>query len=161
MTFECMTSNRVGWMQAWPEDGLHPLSCLHGHMCSFTDSPLANPANKSPPTRKPFSPPNAFTAILWMWWCLLLHDWLLPPPRRFPAHMAPPGSGQWPRRQDLNSEYAFLLPPSGSKAFNARDRPQRPYNVEWRDNMTCGERENIIFTITCLVMAPFKRKTDN
>ncbi|KAM9361311.1 transcription factor Sp1 [Symphorus nematophorus] len=24
--------------------------------------------------------------------------------------MAPPGSGQWPRRQDLNSQYAFLLP---------------------------------------------------
>lgn len=69
-TSRYLISDRVGWMQAWPEEGLHPLSCLHGHMCCFTDSPLAHPNNTSPPTSEPFSPPSSVTASVWMWWGL-------------------------------------------------------------------------------------------
>lgn len=52
------SDKRVGWMQAWLEDELHPQPCLHGHMCYFTDSPLTHPNNQSPPTTEPFSPPS-------------------------------------------------------------------------------------------------------
>lgn len=100
--------------------GLHLLSCLHGHMCFFVDKPLAHPSCKI--TLPPMShfllpawpqPVQAFSDMV----ILLLQDRRLPPPSSFPAHMAPPGSGQRPRRQDLNSKNAFL-----EKAVNTRDR---------------------------------------
>lgn len=102
------------------EDGLHLLSCLHGHMCFLIDKPLAHPSCKTtlPPMSHFLLPaqPQPVYAFLDML-ILLLQERRLPPPSSFPAHMAPPGSGQRPRRQDLNSKNAFL-----EKAVNKRDR---------------------------------------
>lgn len=99
------------WVGAASEDGLHLLPCLHGHMCFFTDNPLAHPSFAHPlPPESHFllpacsQPVWAFSDMV----ILLPGERRLPPPSCFPAHMAPPGSGQRPRRQDLNSKNAFL-----------------------------------------------------
>lgn len=113
VTSECLTKFRqMGGRRKSAEDGLHPLSCLHGYMCCFTDSPLAHPNNTSPPTSEPiFSSQRGYSQCLSVMWSLLLHpDGLLPPPCCFPAHMTPPGSGQWPRRQYLNTKSACFPP---------------------------------------------------
>ncbi|CAB1453409.1 unnamed protein product [Pleuronectes platessa] len=80
-------------------------------MCYSTDSPLARPDNHKPShIRDMFSSPRGRSQCVSVMGSLLLHPGsLLPPPRCFPTHRAPPGSGHWPRRQDLNTPHAFLL----------------------------------------------------
>lgn len=117
MWISCLTSHIVEWRQSWPVDGLHPLSCLHGHMCAFIDSPLAHPSNKSPPTRRQFSPPSA----VWLWWWVFCS---MADTSRLLAVSQPTwrhqGVARGTRRQDLRLENAFFVPPFDLKGPNAK-----------------------------------------
>lgn len=126
-----------------------------GTCASSSTNPLAHPSCKIalPPVShfllpaRP-QPVQAFSDMV----ILLLQDRRLPPPSCFPAHMAPPGSGQRPRRQDLNSKNAFP-----EKAVNTRDR----YYCFILTNDNRKYWGNTTLRKHFLLIAHFKRKTDN
>lgn len=133
----CLTSHIAEWRKCWPEDGLHPLSCLHGHMCVFIDSPLAHPSNKSPPTRRQFSPPSA----VWLRWGVLCS--MADSSRRLAVSQPTwrhQGVATGTRRQDPRLENAFFVPPFELKGANAK---QAPSSAEWKDNTAQGARGNM------------------
>lgn len=106
-------------MQARPEAGLHPLPCLHRHMCCFTDSPLVHPYNKIPPTSEPFSPPSAVTASVRMWWGLLSSSlgassasWFFPCPQG--------ATREWPWATEARLKYPERLPPPPPLCFHEK-----------------------------------------
>lgn len=102
------------------------------------------------PQASHFLLPARFIASVCVWWGNLHRHpgQLLPPPCRFPTHRAPPGSGQWPRRQDLNTHAAFLLP---HLRFQTKTRALMSQMV-WPNK---GDRP---YSENCLLMASFKRK---
>lgn len=151
------SSHRGGWLQDWPGDGLHPLSPVYTGTCAAV---LTAPSRiliiQALPQASHFLLPARFIASVCVWWGNLHRHpgQLLPPPCRFPTHRAPPGSGQWPRRQDLNTHAAFLLSHLRFQT-NTRALMSQMDNTGSSIWPNKGDRP---YSENCLLMASFKRK---
>lgn len=126
-------------------------------MCVFIDSPLAHPSNKSPPTRRQFSPPSA----VWLRWWVLCS--MADSSRRLAVSQPTwrhQGVATGTRRQDPSSENAFSVPPFDLKGPNAS---QAASGAEWKDIPTQGTKGNMnaYVCIYAYKWRLFTRKTDN
>lgn len=134
---------RDGWKQSWPEDGLHPPpSCLHGHMCSFTDSPSNIPIIKALPQAGNFLLP-ARLQLLFESDGGSCTPWLTPPASvLFPS---PHGATrEWPVATEARLKTPRTPPPFRLLyAKQLTKGTRRHHSVVWQEGVIFGVRANI------------------